>query len=452
MDELVFSSTDLQLDPQDPRDLHWDTQDTFNQHMAAHQSPELSPLQLCVRPSDPLFHDPNYAGYLSYYTDHLSRLLVMVDTPCNPLRYMVVPRMASSPMLLKAVCAVSACHMSQREGSSSTAADGTFALRNYALALRDLTSCLSEYSASCLQKIDSTTVDQVVLTAVFLCKYEIIRGSIHEWRHHLTGLVRLMEHPATRAGLSTEAKRYLHSFITYHCQVATITSGKGDNSSPALESISGEDELDTYMGFTKCIVDLFGKISNLARIKTKSEAFLEATAIYNDLQLWSVDTDSIDSTTYGVPASSIKYLRSAAAAYHSSAVIYFYSMVGSLPVLSEKTMPWQAGFDNSHLPRHAAVMNCFDALCNIPDGMPSESALVLPLFIMGCESEYPEQQAYAIQRLRKLESSIGLGNISRARAVVEHVQATSGLHLGLERGGPRWSQATDSLGWDLIVT
>ncbi len=171
---------------------------------------------------------------------------------------------------------------------------------------------------------------------------------------------------------------------------------------------------------------------------------------YNNLQLWSVDADSTPPP--GVPASSIRYLRSVAVAYHSSAVIYFYSVTGSLPSLDSRCLPWQADAAVAALLRYVAVMHCFDALCNIPDGMPSESALVLPLFIMGCESEFPEQQTYAIQRLRKLENSIGLGNISRARAVVERVKAISSTHLGLEGGGPRWSQVTDSLGWDLIVT
>ncbi len=173
------------------------------------QSHGATPHLTCISPINPLFSS-DYSNYLLYYTERLSRLLVMVDTPCNPLRYMIIPRVASSPMLLKAVCAVSACHLSQQQGSTSTAEDGTFALSNYAHALRDLTQCLTRFS-----QVDQRTVDQIVLTAVFLCKYEIIRGSIHEWRHHLTGLLHLIEHPVTLSGLSLEAKRFVHSLYVF---------------------------------------------------------------------------------------------------------------------------------------------------------------------------------------------------------------------------------------------
>lgn len=167
--------------------------------------------------------NPAYAHCLLYYTVRLSRLLVMVDTPSNPLRDMVIPRMASSPMLLRAVCAVSACHLAQQrqDGSSRDengptatvvpSGDGTFGLRNYAQALSSLTRCLAGYA-----RADRSSVDQIVLTAVFLCKYEIIRGSTREWRHHLAGLTQLMRHPVTVSGLSHEARKYLQSL--YVCK------------------------------------------------------------------------------------------------------------------------------------------------------------------------------------------------------------------------------------------
>lgn len=99
-----------------------------------------------------------------------------------------------------------------------------------------------------------------------------------------------------------------------------------------------------------------------------------------------------------------------------------------------------------------SISHCFEALCQIPDGMPCESALILPLFIMGCESEFPTQQAYAIERLRKLETNVGLGNINRARIIVEQVRADASAKRQPRGVGPNWRRATDSLGWDLIIT
>lgn len=149
---------------------------------------------------------PAYSYYLSYYTTHLSKLLVMADTASNPLREMIIPRLHFSPMLLKAVCAVSACHLSQRREDVHASHHGIIALKYYSQALSSLTTSLEEYTRSCQCPADVT-----VLTAVFLCKYEIIRGSIREWRHHLTGLIQLMDRFAASSTLGDDVKKFLQS-------------------------------------------------------------------------------------------------------------------------------------------------------------------------------------------------------------------------------------------------
>ncbi len=150
--------------------------------------------------------DPAHPYYLSYYTAHLSKLLVMVDTASNPLRGMIVPRLEFSPMLLRAVCAVSACHLSQRREDSHSSRHGILALKYYSEALSSLTTSLEDYARTCRCPADVT-----VLTAVFLCKYEIIRGSTREWRHHLTGLIQLMNRLVASSTLSDDAKKFLQS-------------------------------------------------------------------------------------------------------------------------------------------------------------------------------------------------------------------------------------------------
>lgn len=171
---------------------------------------------------------------------------------------------------------------------------------------------------------------------------------------------------------------------------------------------------------------------------------------YDKLQSWRTS-----GTAYMVPrglsASDLRYLQSIAAAFYSAAVIYFYSMTSSLTP-EFIGYPLHPIWDTGTRLKHEAVTQCFDALRQVPDGIPCESALVLPLFIMGCEAEFPAQQAYAIQRLQKLETSVGLGNINRARIIVEQVKANVSYKKSLKTAGPKWSSATDSLGWDLIIT
>lgn len=181
-------------------------------------------------------------------------------------------------------------------------------------------------------------------------------------------------------------------------------------------------------------------------------------ASYERLQSWSI-ADETRRMPHGVPSCSIQYLQSAAVAYHSSAVIYFCTMTASLDTTASHARSWGWGRDGDAMPmltKQTAVMQCYAALCDIPDGMPSESALVLPLFVMGCESEFSEQQTYAIGRLRRLETTVGLGNIRRARMVVEQVRDTTTHRrtssFGVTAEGPLWNRETDRLGWDLIVT
>lgn len=171
---------------------------------------------------------------------------------------------------------------------------------------------------------------------------------------------------------------------------------------------------------------------------------------YDKLQSWRM-SDRAYIVPRGVSASDIRNLESIAKAYYSAAVIYFYSMISSLTP-EFIGYPLHLIWDTGARLKHEAIIQCFDALWQIPDGAPCESALVLPLFIMGCEADFPAQQAYAIQRLQRLEISIGLGNINRARIIVEQVKANVSFKKSLKTDGPKWSRATDSLGWDLIIT
>lgn len=142
--------------------------------------------------------------FLQYYIECLCPVLVMIDMPTNPLRILLPQSALSSSMLLQAVCAVSACHMAQR--TVSVASNYTQveldAVRYYTRAIDQLNTSLPCYSTAhcCLS-------DEILLTTVFLCKYEIVRGSTNLWRQHLMGLERLLniQQRANRRDTTAEA-------------------------------------------------------------------------------------------------------------------------------------------------------------------------------------------------------------------------------------------------------
>lgn len=121
--------------------------------------------------------------YLQYYVEQGSKLLANLETDENPLRSLILPRALTSPLLMKAVCAVSAIHLGNRSLDSSTTE--TAAAGYYIRTLRGLRSTLAECPSSLFR-------DDTILAVAFLCKYEIVRGSVKQWAVHLDALQKLV--------------------------------------------------------------------------------------------------------------------------------------------------------------------------------------------------------------------------------------------------------------------
>jgi len=128
--------------------------------------------------------------YLQYHVEHGSKLLANLESDDNPLRSLLIPCAMSSPLLMKALCAVSALHLANRshEFSAQNAA-ATF----YGRTLSGLQTVLARYSTDVLP-------DDAMLAVGLMCKYEIVRGSVKQWVVHLSAMQRLI---ASRGGLGS---------------------------------------------------------------------------------------------------------------------------------------------------------------------------------------------------------------------------------------------------------
>lgn len=125
-------------------------------------------------------HDTHY---LQYHTELGSKLLANLESIDNPLRSFLIPRALSSPLLMKALCAVSATHFANRSRDKQEAQ--TAATDYYVQTLSGLQSTIAEYSAR-------TLPDEAILAVAMLCKYEIVRGSVQQWTAHLNALQELI--------------------------------------------------------------------------------------------------------------------------------------------------------------------------------------------------------------------------------------------------------------------
>jgi hypothetical protein len=108
----------------------------------------------------------------------------------NPLCSLIVPRVLSSSHLLQAVCAVSALHRaSHAEGDARTTyqAEATGYYVRAMSALRDLIPQVTLQQDDTVSN-DSGRLEVALLSSIFLCKYEIIKDGVHNWRRHFQGI------------------------------------------------------------------------------------------------------------------------------------------------------------------------------------------------------------------------------------------------------------------------
>lgn len=143
--------------------------------------------------------------YLQYHTERGSKLLTNLEMEENPLRAIIIPRALSSPLVMDALCAVSAVHMSNwaphRDAGSQTAA-----MHYYGRTINRLRKVLSDPYAisSC-----TATPEEIIITVAWLCKYEVVRGSVKQWRDHLDALQKLITSYGGFSGLDPELAEFI---------------------------------------------------------------------------------------------------------------------------------------------------------------------------------------------------------------------------------------------------
>jgi hypothetical protein len=137
--------------------------------------------------------------YLQYHMEQGSRLLANLESEDNPLRSFLIPRAMSSPLLMKAVCAVSALHLANRSHGFGA---HTAAVNYYSGTLNGLRSALVKCSTEVFP-------DDAMLAVGLLCKYEIVRGSVKQWVVHLNALQHLIISRGGFASMDREAAEFL---------------------------------------------------------------------------------------------------------------------------------------------------------------------------------------------------------------------------------------------------
>ncbi|GCB27141.1 uncharacterized transcriptional regulatory protein C15D4.02 [Aspergillus awamori] len=393
-------------------------------------------------------HDTHY---LQYHTELGSKLLANLESIDNPLRSFLIPRALSSPLLMKALCAVSATHFANRSRDKQEAQ--TAATDYYVRTLSGLQLTIAKYSPRSLP-------DEAILAVAMLCKYEIVRGSVQQWTVHLNALQELIMARGGVDALNDDMREFLSGFYVYAYNMARINNRKHINYDLNIGNVK-ISKLDIYIGYAEDLIKICARIADLPTLSEDPVAL--------DLEVHSIDTSLRDwaptNTTYiiprGITESNLVRLRMVANCFRDAAYLYLHSTLErlnqgmasppSLPLATPLPLALQASSKlvpapspSISLPRSTALHQLLSRIRAFPlDEHCEYSALTFPLFIAGCESRDPSDQELIIQSLNKLEANFGIGNVRRAKEMLSILWAGE--------GDVHWLDMLERLQWDLIL-
>lgn len=153
----------------------------------------------------PSFNPENFY-YIQYIHEKGAKELLNMDAGAsNPLRRLILHRALRSSGVLDGLCAVAACHQAQRAGPDERMLFSIPATAFYLKATNWLRHALDPGGDK------ETSVENSLLTALLLCKYEIIQGSISQWKGHLHGLETLLRSCGGLDAFETDFSRYIKS-------------------------------------------------------------------------------------------------------------------------------------------------------------------------------------------------------------------------------------------------
>lgn len=130
--------------------------------------------------------------------------------------------------------------------------------------------------------------------------------------------------------------------------------------------------------------------------------------------------------------------------FRDAAYIYLHSTLERMALNSATDILPASWSSSISVPKPEALHRCLARVESYYlDHHCEYSALTFPLFIAGCESQIRREKDVVIQSLGMLEANFGIGNVRRAKELLEVLWAGDGsLH---------WQDALEELQWDLIL-
>ncbi|KAJ5558727.1 hypothetical protein N7535_009394 [Penicillium sp. DV-2018c] len=423
-----------------------------------------STLMMIPKPQGSIGHlSTKETHYLQYHMEQGSRLLVNLENGDNPLRSMLIPRAMSSPLLMKAVCAISALHFANRfQGFGAY----TAAAKYYGGTLNGLRTALAQCPTELFP-------DDAMLAVGLLCKYEIVRGSVKQWVVHLNALQRLIVSRGGFASMDREAAEFLRGLFVYAYNIARITNhNRITPTDIVVDSDIGVPKLDIYIGYTEELLKLCARIAELPSLQSSTLALrLSVASINESLVTWSHTSTRFIVRSGTLPAT-LTRLQLVAECFRDAGFVYLHSILERISrnradatinhdiTQTEDAVPFSMNdwISLISMPKNLAVYRCLSRIETFPLGDHCEySALTFPIFISGCETDNVADRDVVLQSLGKLQDNFGIGNVSRAKELLAILWArqdavSDGEAVGTGCGQKvHWMDIVEELGWDIIL-
>ncbi|KAL1846725.1 lysine requiring protein [Paecilomyces lecythidis] len=293
----------------------------------------------------------------------------------------------------------------------------------------------------------TATPEEIIITVAWLCKYEVVRGSVKQWRDHLDALQKLITSYGGFSGLDPELAEFISGLVT---------SREYNSVMVPYGAHSGARKLDNYLGYTEDLIAMCARISNIPFLNSDPHSLaLDISAISNALETWTPI-----SRTYimpkGITPSILSRLELVAFSFRYAAFIYLHSVLERMASQHPHALPSSDLTNLIPIAKSDAIQRCLALVESTPiDDHCEYSAFAFPLFMAGCESEDAAQQAFVLRSLNQLEQNFGIGNVGRAKELLRRVWGWD-IHEdnheeGTEVVKRHWLDILEVTGWELIM-
>ena len=340
-----------------------------------------------------------------HFDKHTCGIMSVKDGPNeNPWRTLIWPLAQDSPALYHAIASMTAFHMSGgKPGLRELRVEGMEHMRSSV-------HCLANDIRS-----GNTQSEAALATTLVLAFSEAFDRHTSTGIEHLRGakiLIRRALDEHSTSGPDKVAHRrlgFLYNVWVYLDVLARLTSDEDEDEEPRLMNrpLTPISEIDPLLGCAATLFPLIGRVASLVQKVRKTdqntcEIISQGMEIKDQLERWAPES------RYDAPedsSSNIEHCVKTAEAYRYATLLYLHQAVPELPSPGSRELARKVMF----------------LIAEIPLASRSCIVHIYPLLAAGCEAVTEEERSWVKSRWEGMCSRMWIGNVSKAREVMEEV-------------------------------